>query len=103
MCSQIPSGSTAASIPTRMLMATPSATLIRWGCGPSSSGAMQVRSRWATSMGSGALRQPPTATTPWAFLARGDGETLNGLLKRLDRVIGRYYNDGEVVDEINGC
>jgi hypothetical protein len=38
-----------------------------------------------------------------AMLARGDGETLNALLKRLDRAIGRYYDDGEVVDEINGC
>lgn len=38
-----------------------------------------------------------------AMLASGDGETLNALLKRLDRAIGRYYADGEVVDEINGC
>lgn len=38
-----------------------------------------------------------------AMLARRDGETLNALLKRLDRDIGRYYDDGEVVDEINGA
>jgi hypothetical protein len=37
-----------------------------------------------------------------AMLARGDGETLNALLKRLDHAIGRYYADGEAVDEING-
>lgn len=38
-----------------------------------------------------------------AMLVRRNGESLNALLKRLDRAIGRYYNDGEVVDEINGC
>ena len=37
-----------------------------------------------------------------AMLVRGNGETLNALLKRLDRAIGRYYDDGEVIDEING-
>lgn len=37
-----------------------------------------------------------------AMLVRRDGETLNALLKRLDRAIGRYYEDGETVDEING-
>ena len=37
-----------------------------------------------------------------AMLARRDGETLNALLKRLDRAIGRYHHDGQVVDEING-
>jgi hypothetical protein len=37
-----------------------------------------------------------------AMLVRRDGETLNALLKRLDRVIGRYYEDGETVDEVNG-
>ena len=29
------------------------------------------------------------------------GETLNALLKRLDRAIARYYQDGETTDEIN--
>ncbi len=37
-----------------------------------------------------------------AMLARREGETLNALLKRLDRTIGRYYDDGETIDEING-
>lgn len=37
-----------------------------------------------------------------AMLARRDGETLNALLKRLDRALGRYYDDGTVVDEVNG-
>lgn len=36
-----------------------------------------------------------------AMLVRRDGETLNALLKRLDRAIGRYYDDGETTDEIN--
>lgn len=36
-----------------------------------------------------------------AMLARRDGETLNALLRRLDRAIARYYNNGEATDEIN--
>jgi hypothetical protein len=32
---------------------------------------------------------------------RRNDETLNALLKRLDRAIGTFYDDGEVVDEIN--
>lgn len=36
-----------------------------------------------------------------AMLARREGETLNALLKRLDRAVGRYYDDGETIDEIN--
>jgi hypothetical protein len=36
-----------------------------------------------------------------AMLARRDGETLNALLKRLDKAIGRYYDTGEPTDEIN--
>lgn len=38
-----------------------------------------------------------------AMLVRRDGETLNALLKRLDKAIGRFYEDGEVIDEINGA
>jgi hypothetical protein len=37
-----------------------------------------------------------------AMLTRHEGETLTVLLKRLDRAIGRYYDDGETTDEING-
>lgn len=37
-----------------------------------------------------------------AMLVRRDGETLNALLKRLDRAIGAYYDEGETVDEVNG-
>lgn len=36
-----------------------------------------------------------------AMLARRDGETLNALLRRLDKAIGRYYDNGETMDEIN--
>jgi hypothetical protein len=32
-----------------------------------------------------------------------DDETLNALLKRLDRALGRYYDDSTVVDEVNGA
>lgn len=37
-----------------------------------------------------------------AMLVGRDGETLNALLKRLDRAIGSYYEDGESIDEVNG-
>lgn len=37
-----------------------------------------------------------------AMLVRRDGETLNALLKRLDRAIGKFLDDDEIVDEING-
>lgn len=36
-----------------------------------------------------------------AMLGRRDGETINALLKRLDKAIGRYYDLGETTDEIN--
>lgn len=36
-----------------------------------------------------------------AMLARRKGEALNALLKRLDRAIGSYHDNGKVVDEIN--
>ena len=35
------------------------------------------------------------------MLARREGETLNALVKRLDKAIGRYYDSGETPDEIN--
>ena len=59
----------------------------------------------------GALELAPVAETKLvaadghnalAMLARREGETLNALLKRLNRAIGKFYDDGEVVDEING-
>jgi len=37
-----------------------------------------------------------------AMLVRRDGETLNALLKRLDRAIGRFYDHDEIIDEVNG-
>ena len=37
-----------------------------------------------------------------AMLVRREGETLNALLKRLDKAIAQFYDDGEVIDEING-
>lgn len=36
-----------------------------------------------------------------AMLVRRDGETLNALLKRLDKAIAKFYEDGTVIDEIN--
>jgi hypothetical protein len=35
------------------------------------------------------------------MLARRDGETLAALLKRLDKSLGRYYETGETIDEVN--
>ena len=40
--------------------------------------------------------------TAIAMLVRQDGETLNALLKRLDKAIGRFYDHGETIDEVNG-
>jgi hypothetical protein len=37
-----------------------------------------------------------------AMLVRRDGETLNALLKRLEKSIGKFYADDEIVDEVNG-
>ena len=37
-----------------------------------------------------------------AMLVRHNGETLGALLKRLDRAVAAYYDDGETVDEVNG-
>lgn len=36
-----------------------------------------------------------------AMLVRRDGETLQALLRRLDRAIARYYETDEITDEIN--
>jgi hypothetical protein len=35
------------------------------------------------------------------MLARRDGETLNALLKRLDKAIAKFNETGETTDEIN--
>ena len=37
-----------------------------------------------------------------AMLVRRNGETLQALLKRLDKAIARFYEDGQATDEING-
>jgi hypothetical protein len=37
-----------------------------------------------------------------AMLVRRDGETLNALLKRLDKAISRFYEHDEIIDEVNG-
>ena len=37
-----------------------------------------------------------------AMLVRRESETLNALLKRLDNAIGKFYDNDEIVDEING-
>ena len=36
-----------------------------------------------------------------AMLVRRDNETLSALLKRLDKAIAKFYDDDEIVDEIN--
>ncbi len=36
------------------------------------------------------------------MLVRREGDTLNALLKRLDKVITRFYAAGEITDGING-
>ena len=35
------------------------------------------------------------------MLVRREGESIAALLKRLDRTLGRYYETGETVDEVN--
>jgi hypothetical protein len=37
-----------------------------------------------------------------AMLVRRENETLNALLKRLDKAIGKFYDNDEIVDEIYG-
>ena len=37
-----------------------------------------------------------------ATLVRRENESLNALLKRLDKAIGKFYADDVIVDEING-
>ena len=37
-----------------------------------------------------------------AMLVRRENETLNALLKRLDKAIGKFYDNDEIVDELNG-
>ena len=37
-----------------------------------------------------------------AMLVRRENETLNALLKRLDKAIGESYANDEIVDEVNG-
>jgi hypothetical protein len=36
-----------------------------------------------------------------AMLVRREGETLTALLKRLDKAIGKAYDHGDVIDEVN--
>jgi hypothetical protein len=35
------------------------------------------------------------------MLVRRQGETIAALIKRLDRALGKYYETGETVDEVN--
>jgi hypothetical protein len=37
-----------------------------------------------------------------ATLVHREKESLNALIKRLDKAIGKFYADDEIVDEING-
>ena len=41
--------------------------------------------------------------TSVAMLVRREGETLNALFKRLDKAIGRYFDNDEFIDEINSA
>ena len=36
-----------------------------------------------------------------AMLVRREGETLTALLKRLDKAIGKAFDSGDVIDEVN--
>ncbi len=38
-----------------------------------------------------------------AMLVRREGETIAALLKRLDRALGKYYETGVTVDEVNSA
>ena len=38
-----------------------------------------------------------------AMLVRRNGETLNALLKRLDKAIGFAWSDGVTIDEVNNA
>lgn len=35
-----------------------------------------------------------------AMLVRREGETLTALLRRLDRAVGKYFENGQVIDEV---
>jgi hypothetical protein len=35
-----------------------------------------------------------------ALLVRKEGETLTALLRRLDRAVGKFFENGEVIDEV---
>ena len=35
-----------------------------------------------------------------AMLVRKEGETLTALLRRLDRAVGKYFENGQVIDEV---
>lgn len=37
-----------------------------------------------------------------AMQVRRESETLTALLKRLDKAIGKFYDDDEIADEVNG-
>lgn len=37
-----------------------------------------------------------------AMLVRRENETLNALLKRLDKALGQFYADDEIIKEVNG-
>ncbi|MBK7613535.1 MAG: hypothetical protein IPJ08_03425 [Burkholderiales bacterium] len=38
-----------------------------------------------------------------AMLVRREGETLSALLRRLDRAISKFFDDGNVIDEVYGA
>ena len=65
---------------------------------------MAAGSRSAPSAGSTALPRRPAADdhNSLAMLMRREGETLNALLRRLDKAIATVRNGGDPIDEING-
>ena len=59
---------------------------------------MAVTSRSGRSTRSNAQRGHNSV----AMLVRRDGETLNALLKRLDKAIGQFYEHDAIIDEVSG-
>ncbi len=54
----------------------------------------------------GGIECAATAADPHnalVMLVRRKDETIAALLKRLDRTLGRYYETGETVDEVNSA
>lgn len=62
---------------------------------------MEVISQSETWRRSNALRLRRMAATAWRMLVRREGETLNALMKRLDKAIGLAWSQDLIIDEVN--